>query len=86
MINNSEKPTPEPEWARPAWISKVFGVPRTTIYLWIKDDLIVSASFRKKGQSHGQRFVLVQSVRDLINSRIVSGNPRNSDSTKEPKI
>ena len=65
--------TLDAEWLRPGNASKVFDVPRTTLYEWMDRDYIKSASWREDGQRHGKRLIDVQSIRDYIESRVVSG-------------
>lgn len=77
-MNPSHKDSIEAEWARPAWISARFGIARSTLYDFLKRNLIQSASFKKDGQTKGQRLINVQSVRNFVESHIDSG-PSNSN-------
>lgn len=61
----------EAEWLSPGQVSRIFGVPRSTLYDWINRGHIRSSSFRERHQRHGKRLIHVQSVRDYIEAHVV---------------
>ena len=60
----------EAEWLSPGQVSKLFGVPRSTLYDWINRGNIKSSSFKERHQRHGKRLIEVQSVRNHINAHV----------------
>lgn len=74
QTNRNVQGLTEAEWLPPKHIERLFGVSRSTLYDWIKRDMIESASFKNRHQRHGKRLVRVSSVREYIEAHIVSGS------------
>ena len=75
MSNQQNQPPPfetiNPEWARPADVTKMFGIKRSSLWELMRTGAIKSVSLRKKYQIRGTRLINVQSVRDFISAQEV---------------
>lgn len=62
-----------PEFVDYKGLAAIFGIKRSLAYQLLAEGKIASVSLRRRGQAHGKRLFVVDSVRSFLNEQMRRG-------------